>query len=56
MQDHPDDALLSHVSELIGELEKAGVHPRPPEAEDTGAEAEAEDEWISDTSDVEMKE
>ncbi|KAG8902744.1 hypothetical protein FRB99_004169 [Tulasnella sp. 403] len=53
-QEHPDEQIIEHVNELIGELEADGVHASKPGEEPEEWDGINEDEWIDEDEDVDM--
>jgi hypothetical protein len=51
-QEHPDQPMLAHAQELIGQMNALGIKPSPMDDGDEDGEGGWEDE--SDEEDVEM--
>ncbi|KIO20459.1 hypothetical protein M407DRAFT_29922 [Tulasnella calospora MUT 4182] len=53
--EHPDEQILEHTKELIGELEAQGFHGTTPDDEAEDAQEGEAGEWVDeDGSDIEM--
>ncbi|KAG8925874.1 hypothetical protein FRC01_009582, partial [Tulasnella sp. 417] len=53
--EYPDEQILEHTKELIGELEAQGFHATAPDDEGEEAQEGEEGDWVDDDdSDVEM--
>lgn len=52
-QEHPDEQLVLHVRELLGELEALGVMATPPEEDGVPGEEEGDEEWVDEDEEEE---